>query len=134
MILREIGFVDEVKAGYVTVKVAKKSACGENCASCSGGCAPGERTLKALNTAGAKSGDKVVLELEDTKVFFAAFAVYILPIAVFLAGYFWAGIFFEQEWVKALAGVLAAVLIFFPLRRFDRKNKEKYMARIVKKL
>ncbi len=123
--------VDEVYGAYAVVRVLKKSACGENCAACKGGCMPTERSVRVKNTANAKKGDKVVLEIKDTKVLSAAFIVYILPIIVFFIGYFLGGMFFARELYKILTAVIVVLVIFPFLKVYDSKNKEKYMAETV---
>ena len=56
--MREIGIVESVENGYARVRIRRKSACGENCANCKGGCAPTEQLVSALNEADAKTGQQ----------------------------------------------------------------------------
>lgn len=131
--MREIGFVDEVQENYAIVKVAKKSACGENCASCKGGCVPGERRIKVKNKISVQKGDKVILEMPECKVLSAAFFAYILPILIFFAGYFLGEYIFKTEGCAIFCGIITMVCGFLIIHFFDRKNREKYMAEIVEK-
>ena len=126
--------VDKTNDSYAIVRVLKKSACGENCASCKGGCVPTERSVKVKNTISAKVGERVVLEMKDSKVLTAAFIVYILPMIVFFSGYFVGGKFFDEEGGKILTATLFALLTLPFLKIYDGKNKEKYMAEIVKRI
>lgn len=130
--MRETGFVKETKNGFATVTVAKKSACGENCASCKGGCTPSERVLEVKNPIGAKAGERVILELPEQRVLQAAFLAYILPLAAFIGGFFAAGVFFCEEWQKIIGGAILSALSFLPIKLINAKSKEKYMAEIIK--
>ena len=77
------GIVVESKDGYAIVRVQKKSACSGNCASC-GLCENPAYDVKAKNPIGALAGDKVSLYMPSSKVLFAAFLVYMLPVMVLI--------------------------------------------------
>lgn len=70
--MREAGVVISCDGTRAEVTVLRHSACGENCASCKGGCAPTKTVITAENTAGAKPGDKVLMEMSDKKALGAA--------------------------------------------------------------
>lgn len=126
--MREIGFVDKSNGGYAWVRVAKKSACGENCASCKGGCTPGERTMKVKNPIGASVGDRVAVELSDKRFLLAAFLVYILPLIMFLAGFLVSGYFFSGELLQIVSGLAVAGCTVLIIGRI--KNADRFMAEI----
>ena len=132
--MREVGFVDEIKGGYAIVRVAKKSACGENCVSCKGGCTPGERKIKVKNPISAEVGEKVILELPDGKVLSAAFLAYILPIIIFFVGFFVGERIFSHELASVGIGVVFAGVGFWGIYLFNKKAEEKYLAEIVEKI
>lgn len=129
--MREHGFVEEVYANRACIRVAKMSACGENCASCGGGCTPGERVIEVKNNIGAKTGDRVIAELESGRVLSAAFLAYILPLAVFVAIYLLCPESFGGEGTKILLGAVGAIAAFFLIYLFQKRNGEKYMPEIV---
>ena len=129
--MREVGFVDEVNGEFAIVRVAKKSACGENCASCKGGCTPGERKIKVKNTISAKVGEKVILEMTESKVLSAAFLAYILPIIIFFVGFFVGDRMFSHELASVGIGVVFAGVGFWVIYLFNKKAEEKYLAEIV---
>ena len=134
MNLREVGFVDELHGEYAIVRVAKKSACGENCASCKGGCTPGERRIKVKNPISVDVGDRVILETPAGKVLSAAFLAYILPIIIFFVGFFVGENIFEHELLSVFVGVIFAGVCFCGLYFFNKKAEEKYLAEIVSKV
>lgn len=128
--MREHGFVEEVYANRARIRVAKMSACGENCASC-GGCTPGERVIEVKNNIGAKAGDRVIAELESGRVLSAAFLAYILPLAVFVAVYLLCPESLGGEGTKILLSAAGALAVFFVIYLFQKRNGEKYMPEIV---
>lgn len=77
-----VGTVVSVKGDMATVKVKRVSACGENCAHCSGVCETTTTKSIVQNTAGAKVGDTVKIESNSTDVLRAAFALYVVPVLV----------------------------------------------------
>lgn len=78
--MRNIGLVVKTDGDFATVKIARKSACGENCASCKGGCNLSETLISALNEIKAQDGDKVVTEIDDKTALFATLIAYMLPV------------------------------------------------------
>lgn len=129
--MREEGFVKSVRNGECEVIVKRKTACGENCASCSGGCTAPETVCRADNSLGACPGDFVVIEMDSKSVLKSAFLVYILPIIVFFAVF---GVLSFLPRFYAYAGGAAALIItFFILRIYDKKNAAMpYVSEIIK--
>ncbi len=118
--MREIGIVTECGNGRAKVAVLRRSACGENCAGCSGGCTPTKSIIAARNDIGAECGDRVLLELEDRRALSAAVLVYILPLTALFAGAaagYCAG--FAEGWC-ALTGAALMAVCFCVLRIFNR--------------
>lgn len=67
----------------------RRSACSGDCHQC-GGCGAARETItvSAENLIGAGIGDDVIVETATGTVLKAAAVVYLLPIALFFAGYF----------------------------------------------
>lgn len=128
--MRETGIVEEIIGKNARVRVIKKSACGENCASC-GGCVPSERTLEAKNSIGAEAGDRVILELAGERVLSAAALVYILPLAVFIAVYFLCMNKIAAESARIVLSTLAAAAVLVSVYFYQRKKGTNYMPDIV---
>lgn len=85
--MRETAIVKSVEGELCTCSVKRKSACGENCATCKATCSSREHTFSARNLAGAKAGDSVIVEMGTKRVLASAFLVYILPLVAFLLGF-----------------------------------------------
>ena len=77
---------------------------------------------RAKNDAGAKPGDKVVVESSTEKLLGVAALVYLLPVAGFLLGYFLTAGLPTEGWRYA-AAIAAAALFFLPSVFYDRRAK-----------
>lgn len=72
------------------VKTTRSDAC-KACASrqsCNAGSRGKEMEVEAINSAGAKVGDQIVLSIQTASLFKATFLIYICPILAMLAGAF----------------------------------------------
>ncbi len=113
--------------GTAQVLRIRESACSGDCHKC-GGCGAAEQKMliKAKNPIGAKPGDLVIIETQTAAVLKAAVMLYILPVALFIAGYL-AG---ESLWQNGIWLSLAGLLLGFVLvRLYDRyltKKKTSY--------
>ena len=77
--------VVSVWGSEATVKISKSSACGHDCASC-GACSNPSYEISVINKIGADIGDKVLIETKTSKVLFASFLLYILPVFLLITG------------------------------------------------
>lgn len=117
---------------YATVKVDRKSMCdGCHKEGCSDGCAlyrmfgaKSEFEAKALNQAGASSGDLVFIETPDSTVNLSAFFVFLLPVIVAAAVYF-ATFFVPGESVRIIAAVVSFAIYFAVLAVIERVKKNR---------
>ncbi|MDO4618844.1 MAG: SoxR reducing system RseC family protein [Clostridia bacterium] len=129
--MRKAGIV-KVGGEWAKVNIVRASACGENCAMCKGGCAPSETEILAKNPMGAKSGDKVILEIPDKIGLWAVFLAYVLPLlALLVVG----GILLARnahEIIAFLAGICAMAGVFFIVRKATGDKMGKFSAEIVK--
>lgn len=128
--MREKGRVVEVNGGNITIAIGKESACGGNCASC-GGCGQKVRTAKAINSVNAKIGDVVEIELCERKILSAAFIVYILPLLLFLPGYYLPRIFTENNVICTIAAFVFMIIGFFLTHAYDKQTNGKYLPEAV---
>ena len=91
------------------VQYHRPTACHGDCSKCAGGCgsmaAQEEIVVSAQNLIGARVGDAVYIEGETKKVAWAILLVYVIPVVLFLAGYF-----LGQRWEN---GNLTGILGFF---------------------
>lgn len=126
--MKETGIVKDISGEFCHVVVRRKSACGENCASCGGGCKLQNQICLVKNTKNAKPGDIVEIEIDTAKVLKSAFLVYILPILIFICTYF--ALSNLSELSAALISASAMVCVFVALFVADRKKKTEYISHI----
>ena len=109
---------------HAEISVPRKSACGHDCEECAGCGVSGVSVyVKALNTVGARPGQKVVVESATRKILGVVALVYLLPVVGFLLGYFLsAGL--TEGWRYAIA-VVAVVLSFVPIKLYDGYARKK---------
>ena len=96
---------------HAVIAVPRKSACGHDCEECAG-CGVSGASVRATaeNHVGAAGGDKVVVEGSTKKVLGIVGLVYMVPIVLFLLGYFAVGALFSSEAVRTTLAVLGFVL------------------------
>lgn len=127
--MREIGIVLDTSGEFCRVSVKRKSACGENCASCKAACNAKVHICEAKNHIGAKAGDEVILETESKKVLKSAFLAYILPILTFLAVYGMVDLKFSGA-ISAVFAILAMAVVFVLIRIYDKGHKDELLPEI----
>lgn len=110
--------------GFAEISVPRKSACGHDCEECAGCGVTGSAVhARARNDVGAAPGEKVVVESSNRKLFGVVLLVYVLPVVLFLLGYFLSeGL--REGWRYAIA-IAAAVISFVPCVLYDRYARRK---------
>ncbi|MDR1735426.1 MAG: SoxR reducing system RseC family protein [Oscillospiraceae bacterium] len=104
-------------ANTATVRVARESACGDKCATCSG-CADRREMIfvTAVNKVGAKAGDRVQIEGSTKETLRLAALVYLLPVVLFLIGWIF------HPLAGALGMLFAVAAVFAINRRLQRRG------------
>ena len=78
---------------------------------------------RARNDIGAQPGDKVVVESSTKKIFGVVALVYVLPVVLFLLGYFLSeGL---SEGARYAVAIAAFVVSFIPCVLYDRHARKK---------
>ena len=114
----------DLGGGYAEVSVPRKSACGHDCEECAGcGMTGAAIKARARNDIGAQPGDKVVVESSTKKIFGVVALVYVLPVVLFLLGYFLSeGLAVGMRYAIAVA---TFVVSFIPCVLYDRHARKK---------
>ena len=114
----------DLGGGYAEVSVPRKSACGHDCEECAGcGMTGAAIKARARNDIGAQPGDKVVVESSTKKIFGVVALVYVLPVVLFLLGYFLSeGL---AEGMRYAIAVATFVVSFIPCVLYDRHARKK---------
>ena len=76
--------------------------------------------VKALNTAGAKAGDRVLVEAEKDNRALASFVVYIVPVLLGIAGVVIGAYCFEEELWAAVLCLIGLALGFVAVWAIDK--------------
>lgn len=103
--------------GTAKVVLVRQSACSGDCHQCSG-CGAAKETVyfTAENPIGAKPGAVVTVESETAPLLKAAAVLYLLPLALFIAGYL-----VGMQWgLGGLTGAAAFVLSIALVVAYDR--------------
>lgn len=87
--MTQIATVEKIlDSQHAIISVPRKSACGHDCEECAGcGISGTAIRAKAINTVGAKIGQKVVVESSTEKMLGIIALVYLTPIVLFFIGY-----------------------------------------------
>ena len=123
--MTQIATVEKIlSGGMAEISVPRKSACGHDCEECAGcGMTGAAIKARARNDIGAQPGDKVVVESSTKKIFGVVALVYVLPVVLFLLGYFLSeGL---AEGMRYAIAVATFVVSFIPCVLYDRHARKK---------
>ena len=132
--MEQIGEVVELRGKNALVRIHRVSACGENCASCSGGCKPTSSVTEAVNGVSAKVGDTVKIQMNSLAYMSLAFIGYILPLIICIATYFIVSHFTDNTVIAdaaAIGSIIVVLLLFYILDKFPKKSTV-FSTRIIK--
>ena len=113
--------------GSAQVIRIRESACSGDCHKCSGcGAAEQKMLLLARNPIGAKPGDLVIVSADSAPVLKAAAVLYILPLALFFAGYIGGAYLGCSGWLGGLGFLLGIAAVIAYDRLAARKQETIY--------
>lgn len=125
------GQVKKIKGEYASVSIKRDSMCGDSCASC-GMCGNIETVITVKNSAGAKTGDKVFIEMKDSGLL-AATLVYFVPCLIIILGVIINSMFSISGKMTVIL-VVAFIILWYIILKFMEKNgpvKGKFGAEII---
>jgi sigma-E factor negative regulatory protein RseC len=119
--MTQIATVEKIlDPSYAEISVPRKSACGHDCEECAGCGVTGSAVrARAKNPIGAKPGQKVVVESNTKNMLGVISLVYLVPIVLFLLGYFLSGTF-GSEAARYLIAAAAFAAGLVPAILYDR--------------
>lgn len=108
--LQEAIITKTFENGLAEVVVERSGICGGNCDECDG--CRYENVMKSTvqNPINAHRGQHVYIETPTLGVFKGAFAIYIIPIVMLIAGYYVAALFTANEGVCIIAAFIATAI------------------------
>lgn len=114
--------------GRVELLVRRESACSGDCHKC-GGCGGVEQVLRliAKDPVGVQRGDIVYVESDGAVVLKGAFLLYLLPIALFLAGYLAAISLNAWAFAIGCGGFLLGMLPAVLYDRYVKRHPPEYV-------
>ena len=121
--MTQIATVERVlDATHAVISVPRKSACGHDCSECAGCGVTGMAVrAKALNPIGAEPGQQVVVRSSTKDMLRMIAIVYLLPVALFLAGYVAGLALTERVALQYALAVCGFALGFVPATLYDRR-------------
>ena len=108
------------------VAVTRGTACGGNCGSCESCMFQSELRVEARNLIQAKPGQKVTISSKSSRIFGAAFLVYIMPLLFFFAGYAVSALSGAGEGIRicvSFASLVLSALVLVLTQRRAKKEK-----------
>jgi len=123
--MTQIATVEKIlPGGKAEISVPRKSACGHDCEECAG-CGVSGASVRAVarNDVGAAVGQKVVVESSTKHLLGVMSLVYLLPIVLFLLGYFATGSL-SSEGLRYAIAIAAFVIGIIPAIICDRRTKK----------
>lgn len=112
--------------GFAEVAVTRGTACGSNCGNCESCAFQNELKAIAKNTVHATPGEKVVIESVSSRIFSAAFLLYIVPFIALFIGYAIAAVNALSEGMCILLSFAAfalAVAVVVVCQRINKRKK-----------
>ncbi len=79
--MEQTGIVLNTYKDKASVKIVRDTSCGDNCGNCNL-CENKEKIRTVINSANAKTGDRVLVYMKSSSFLIMAFVAYILPIAI----------------------------------------------------
>ncbi len=125
--MTQIATVERIlDAEHAEISVPRKSACGHDCEECAGcGISGSAVYVRAVNTCDARPGQKVVVESDTNKMLRIVAFVYLIPVVLFLLGYFITAVLTPSVAIQYTMAVLGAVLGLVFAVMYDRRLRAK---------
>ena len=123
--MEQIGEIIELRGRRALVRIRRATACGENCAQCSGGCKPTTTMVEATNGICAQVGDTVKMEMNSASFMLLAFIGYILPIIICIITYFAVKKATDNTVIadaSAVGSLVAVLILFYLIDKLPRKS------------
>ena len=123
--MKEQALVVKTAGRIAVVQIEKRPECAA-CKVCAFAGGKSRVKVKALNTAGAKAGDRVLVEAEKDNRALASFVVYIVPVLLGIAGVVIGAYCFEEElWaaVLCLAGLALGFVAVWAIDKLLSKRR-----------
>lgn len=129
--MTKTGYVSKIVNGQTYVITECQSACGHDCSSCSSECKSNIRECLAANDVGAKVGDRVEMSVDDTKIVFLAFVVYMLPLIILFGVWTVSDCLWNDNLINTLLVMAFLVLWLIFIVKYNKKGVINKIERIL---
>lgn len=127
--MNNIGKIEEIKDGVAKIKIVRASACGENCASCSG-CELKDHYITADLSSefdySPSEGDRVDIILDNKTFYLYSVLGYAVFVILLVLGAVLGYTNFKTEDASVLGAILGLAAGFFALKLIFKNKKSAY--------
>ncbi|OJV65632.1 MAG: hypothetical protein BGO41_07285 [Clostridiales bacterium 38-18] len=117
------GTVVSIADKMAVIEVIRTSACGENCASCKGGCQTNGILVKVENTLEAQKGDIVRIDADTKRVLKFSSVFYLIPLVFLMVGILGTSVFLKgSDLVSLLVGTLLLAISLFLIHKLTKDS------------
>lgn len=131
-------FVHSIDEDGINVIVIRKSACGHNCASCSGSCEAKPIDMKLKTDLDIKPGQFVDLEVSSKSMIILTLFVYLFPLISFGLGFYLSNTIlskhfsYSSDLMDILVALIFLTIAFLIVKLVDKKVKKENYIKIVR--
>lgn len=121
--MEKIAQVVFIENGIANIKIARASACGDNCASCGSQCTDTGHVLRVKNN-DYFPGQLLTVNTKDTNILLYSAVAYGIPLIVMVLASLLSYKFIQwgnKEIISSSIGVLSLIVSFYILRTIDKK-------------
>ena len=130
--MNKFGIVTKCEKDFAFVRITRDSMCGDNCGSCNL-CGNKNIEIKAINSKGAKPGDRVEMNMPEQSGFSASLLAYGMPMLILIAGIIVGAVLGYAELFGVISlGVIALWYIFLMVLEKNKKYAQRLTPEIVK--
>ena len=129
--MTKTGYVSKIENDMTYVITECESSCGHDCSTCSSHCKATYRESLAINSIGAKVGDRVEMSVADSKIVFLAFFVYLLPLIILFGVWILCDSLWRNNLISFLSVMIFLALWIFFLVKYNKKGVINKIERIL---
>lgn len=127
------GKVISVNGNMAYIVSFKESSCGENCAHCTLNCTKKSIKFYAINKAGAKAGDDVIVYADSKDIYLSSFLLYVLPVILIMASVFFGSLVLKSDILSIVFCLISLILWVGIIKIMNKKEIKHTVLKVVNK-